>query len=115
MYRVDSASNVLFDFEMSDRLRYAAWEGDLREVRRLIEEEGVNPNERGLLVQTALELSCVQRHLNVVKHLIEEQHCNPNYSYVMHTPLHYACGRDYYYSSSSSILEAAAAAADLMW
>ena len=103
MYRVDSASNVVF--EMSDRLVGAAWEGDLREVRRLIEEEGVNPNKRDLLGHSALEVSCAQRHLNVVKYLIEEQHCDPNHSNIYHrgsTPLHYACGRDYGSSNSSS-------------
>ena len=112
MYRVDSASNIVF--EMSLRLLYkAAWQGNLREVRRLIEEEGVNPNESDLRGQTALELSCAQRHLNVVKYLIEEQHCDPNHSNIYHTPLHYACGRKYYYyyyyvsssSSSSSSLD----------
>ena len=103
MYRVDSASNVVF--EMSDRLVNAAWEGNLHEVRRLIEEEGVNPNGRYLLGRTALETSCARCYLNVVKYLIEEQHCDPNDSYVIDTPLHYACGRlfsDYFGSSSSS-------------
>ena len=100
VYRVDSASNVVF--EMSDRLRGAAWEGNLREVRRLIEEEGVNPSGRDWWGQTALGLSCARCHLNVVKYLIEEQHCDPNESNIYHTPLHYACGRDYYYFGSSS-------------
>ena len=100
MYRVDSASNVVF--EMSDRLVGAAWEGNLHEVRRLIEEEGEDPNGRDWWGQTALELSCARCYLDVVKYLIEEQHCDPNYSYIYNTPLHYACGRDYYYYSSSS-------------
>ena len=100
VYRVDSASNVVF--EMSDRLVSAAWEGDLREVRRLLEEEGEDPNERDVLGRTTLELSCAQRHLNVVKYLIEEQHCDPNESNIYHTPLHYACGREYDYLRSSS-------------
>ena len=109
MYRVVSASNVVF--EMSDCLLDAAWEGNLREVRRLIEEEGVNPNGRDWMRQTVLEMSCAQRHLNVVKYLIEEQHCDPNGSNIYDTPLHYACGLDCFYfarsssSSSSSSLD----------
>ena len=98
-YRVDSVSNIVF--EMSARLVNATWEGNLREVRRLIEEEGEDPNERDWREQTALETSCARCHLNVVKYLIEEQHCNPNDSY-KYTPLHYACGWEYYYFGSSS-------------
>ena len=91
---------------MSDHLLDAAWEGNLREVRRLIEEKGEDPNKRGSLGRTALEasveVSCARYHLNVVKYLIEEQHCDPSHFLNFHTPLHYACGRDYYYLRSSS-------------
>ena len=104
MYRVDSASNIVF--EMSDRLIGAAWQGNLREVRRLIEEKGVSPNGRDRWGRNALEASCAQRHLNVVKYLIEEQHCDPNdESNIYHTPLHCACGRDFYYFGTSSSLD----------
>ena len=75
---------------MSDRLLFkAAWQGNLHEVRRLIEEEEVNPNERDWRGRTTLEVSCARCHLNVVKYLIEEQHCDPNESYCRRTPLHY--------------------------
>ena len=87
---------------MSYRLRGAAWEGNLCEVRRLIEEKGENPNWRDLLGGTALEAACARCHLNVVKYLVEEQHCDPNESYCRRTPLHCACGRDYDYFGSSS-------------
>ena len=79
---------------MSDRLRDAVWEGNLLEVRRLIEDEGEDPHKRDRWGRTALELSCTQCDLNLVKCLIEEQNCDPN-SVDEHDciPLHYSCGR----------------------
>ena len=63
---------------MSDRLRLAAEEGNLQEVRRLVEEEGEDP-ERSVGVQgwTPLHHSAIDGHLQVVRYLIEEQHCDP--------------------------------------
>ena len=80
--------------KMSDRLRDAVWEGNLLEVRRLIEDEGDDPHKRDRWGRTALELSCTLYHLNLVKYLIEEQNCDPN-SVDEHDciPLHYSCSR----------------------
>ena len=65
---------------MSDRLCLAAWVGSLKEVRRLVEEEGEDP-ERGeglhARIPLALHWSAIRGHLQVVRYLIEEQHCNP--------------------------------------
>ena len=79
---------------MSDRLRDAVWEGNLLEVRRLIEDEGDDPHKRDRWGRTALGLSCTRCDLNLVKYLIEEQNCDPN-SVDEHDciPLHYSCGR----------------------
>ena len=97
---------------MSDRLFDATWQGNLHEVRRLIEEEGVDPNGKDSLGQTALEVACVRHCLNVVKYLIEEQNCDPNRGYFFRdSPLHSACDSWFFrrvgertcYSSSSDI------------
>ena len=89
----------IFVFEMSDHLVDAAWEGNLREVRRLIEEEGEDPNKRDSQGQTALEASCARCHLNVLKYLIEEQQCRV-YGY---NSLCCACGRRIYRRFESTI------------
>ena len=59
---------------------YAAKVGDLQEVRRLVEEEGVDPKEEvqaDILDLTPLHWSAGDGHLQVVRYLIEEQHCDP--------------------------------------
>ena len=95
-------SNIVF--EMSDRLIDAAWEGNLREVRRLIEEEGEAPDGIDWWGQP-LEASCARCHLHVVKYLIEKQHSDLSrlsrsaWGYV-YSPLHCACGSwTYHYST----------------
>ena len=77
---------------MSDRLRLAAKEGNLQEVRRLVEEEGENPKRGvGVLGWTPLHRSAIGGHLRVMRYLIEEQHCNPKcVAKDGWTPLHYA-------------------------
>ena len=73
---------------MSDRLCSAALEGDLQRVRRLVEEEGVDP-KRGVWGCTPLHYSAAGGRLQVVKYLIEEQHCDPKCVNEMRpTPLH---------------------------
>ena len=63
---------------MSDRLRIAAWKGNLQEVRRLVEEEGEDPKRgEGGGGSTPLHYSARRGHLQVVRYLIEEQHCDP--------------------------------------
>ena len=63
---------------MSDRLCSAAWDGDLQEVRRLVEEEGEDPKRCvGVWGWTPLQHSAICGHLQVVRYLIEEQHCDP--------------------------------------
>ena len=64
--------------QMGDRLRSTTWEGNLQEVRRLVEEEGVDP-KRGVGVhgRTPLHSSALNGHLQVMRYLIEEQHCDP--------------------------------------
>ena len=63
---------------MSDRLCYATLDGDLQEVRRLVEEEGEDPKRvEGVYGWTPLHRSTVGGHLQVVRYLIEEQHCDP--------------------------------------
>ena len=77
---------------MSDRLGLAAWEGNLQEVRRLVEEEGEDPERGvGLYGWIPLHHSAGGGHLQVVRYLIEEQHCNPKCvdEYGV-TPLHYS-------------------------
>ena len=80
---------------MADRLSISATRGDLQEVRRLIEEEGVNPTTRATLNGlTPLHLSCQNGRLQVVRYLIEEQHCDPKcVDKDGRTLLHYACDR----------------------
>ena len=78
---------------MSERLCCAVWEGNLYEVRRLIESEGVDPHGRDWWGRTALEISCAHYHLNLVRYLVEEQSCDPNsVNRREHTPLYCACG-----------------------
>ena len=80
---------------MSDRLLDAAWKGYLQEVRRLVEEEGVDPKgdedvwARG--AGTPLHASADRGHLQVMRYLIEEQHCDPKcVDEAGWTPLHYS-------------------------
>ena len=56
----------------------AALDGNLREVRRLVEEEGEDP-KRGVGGdrETPLHYSARGGHLQVVRYLIEERHCDP--------------------------------------
>ena len=77
---------------MSSRLLSAAREGDLQEVRWLVEEEGVDP-KRGVGVwgTAPLHRSARGGHLQVVRYLIEEQHCDPKcVDEDGWTPLHYS-------------------------
>ena len=60
---------------ISARLCLAAWEGDSQEVRRLVEEVGVDP--KGVHGSIPLHSSASTGYLQVVKYLIEEQHCDP--------------------------------------
>ena len=63
---------------MSYRLSFAAGEGNLQEVRRLVEEEGEDPKrDVGVYGLTPLDYSASGGHLQVVRYLIEEQHCDP--------------------------------------
>ena len=79
---------------MSDRLalRSAACDGDLQEVRRLLEEEGEDPEQcLGMFGNgwTPLHYSARGGHLQVVRYLIEEQHCDPKCMDIHgRTPLH---------------------------
>ena len=59
-------------------LHRAALDGNLREIRQLVEEEGEDP-KRGVGVGrwTPLHRSADRGHLQVVTYLIEEQHCDP--------------------------------------
>ena len=76
-------------------LYLAASDGDLQEVRRLVEEEGEDPKRcGGVTGQTPLHSSACYSHLQVVRYLVEEQHCDPNC--VMkdgETPLHCSADR----------------------
>ena len=77
---------------MSDRLCFAAEEGNLQKVRRLVEEKGEDPTRGvgvlgwtplhrsaigGHLQVVPLHGSAIGGHLQVVRYLIEEQHCDP--------------------------------------
>ena len=71
---------------MSDRLSTAAWDGNLRKVRRLVEEEGVDPKQ-----WVPLHRSAGGGHLHVMKYLIEEQKCDPKcVDKYGKTPVHWA-------------------------
>ena len=77
---------------MSDRFVSALEDGNLQEVRWLVEEEGEDPKRGvGLFGSTPLQYSAVGGHLQVVRYLIEEQHCDPKrvdkYGW---TPLHFS-------------------------
>ena len=77
---------------MSFRLLLAAEEGDLQEVRRLVEEEGEDPE--GVIGLTPLHRSAIGGHLQVMRYLIEEQHCNPKcVDKCGVTPLHHSARR----------------------
>ena len=80
---------------MSDRMVSAARKGNLQEVRRLVEEEGVDPKQRvrGTFGETPLLWSANSGHLQVMQYLIEEQHCDPRrVDEDGRTPLHYSAG-----------------------
>ena len=82
--------------EMSDYLcPRSKWADSLQEVRRLVDEEGVNPWKCFCKLNgftTPLHHFCARGNLHVVKYLIEEKHCNPNIlDGQWCTPLQYAC------------------------
>ena len=66
---------------MSERYRLcsAALQGDLREARRLVEEEGEDPQlsmEYEGRFWSPVHGSCIGGHLDVLKYFIEERHCS---------------------------------------
>ena len=78
---------------MSDYLcPRSRWADSLQEVRRLVDEEGVNPWKCFCTFATPLHHYCAHGNLGVVKYLIEEKGCDPDsWDGKLRTPLHYAC------------------------
>ena len=82
---------------MSDRLSLlllAAERGDIQDIRRLIEQDGVDPctGSEDSFRPNVLHLSCLKNPLRVVKYLIETVNCDPVcVDEAGCTPLHYAC------------------------
>ena len=63
---------------MSWHLVLAVLDGDLQEVRRLVEEEGEDPKGgEDWNGRTPLHHSAIGGHLQVVRYFIEQQHCDP--------------------------------------
>ena len=77
---------------MSDRLISASFEGNLQEVRWLLEEKGIDPKQcLDALGRTPLHHSAQRGHLHLMRYLIEEQHCDPKgVDEDGRTPLHWA-------------------------
>mmetsp|Transcript_16414 Transcript_16414/g.24308 ORF Transcript_16414/g.24308 Transcript_16414/m.24308 type:complete len:160 (-) Transcript_16414:190-669(-) len=77
-------------------LRYlfldAATVGDVDEVRRLVDEEGVDPSCQDPDGWCALRAACKNQHLDIVRYLVEEAqvdaHAVDGYGW---TALHHAC------------------------
>ena len=63
--------------DSNDSIHRAALMGQLDELKRLIEDENLNPNERDKNGDTTLHCAAQCGHLNVLKYLIEEIGLNP--------------------------------------
>eukprot|EP00542_Grammatophora_oceanica_P001237 CAMPEP_0194066218 /NCGR_PEP_ID=MMETSP0009_2-20130614/85898_1 /TAXON_ID=210454 /ORGANISM="Grammatophora oceanica, Strain CCMP 410" /LENGTH=627 /DNA_ID=CAMNT_0038719147 /DNA_START=68 /DNA_END=1950 /DNA_ORIENTATION=+ len=80
-------------------LRYlfldAATVGDVDEVRRLVDEEGVDPSCQDPDGWCALRAACKNQHLDIVRYLVEEAQVDAHNNALDQrgwTALHYVCG-----------------------
>jgi ankyrin repeat protein len=67
--------------------------GNIIDIKRMIEEENLNPMASTIQRQNPLHIACENGHIQVVKYLIENGYVDVNYTtlYKGRTPLHYAC------------------------
>ena len=94
-------------------LHWASQHGNLRFVKLLVENCGVDPGPTllGGHEETPLHLAAVEGHLEVVKYLIEEARCHPDSRArgFRRPPITYACGistiPDYHYSDDARALD----------
>ena len=73
-------------------LHYAAFHGNFKVVRRLIEEHGCIPHSVDVNNYTPLHYACCGGHNDIVKYLVNEQNCNPSAKgHERNRPLHFTC------------------------
>ena len=77
---------------VDSRLHKASLNGNLQEVKRLMEEEHLNPLQRvGKTASNALHYAAAQGHIDVLRYFIEDRGCNAAcVDQDGWTPLHYA-------------------------
>ena len=75
---------------MDKELLHASRNGDLSEVKRLVEVQHVNPNAFGALSTTPLHLASEYGHLDIVRYLVEERECDTEPNNFFPAPLHLA-------------------------
>lgn len=91
-----SSSDESSDLQLSKQLLRASKDGDLAEVKRLVEVEHVDPNSNMCVDEegartTPLHLASGYGHLNIVRYFVEERNCDVECrDEEENTPLHYA-------------------------
>eukprot|EP00761_Pharyngomonas_kirbyi_P012502 gb/GECH01012529.1/.p1 GENE.gb/GECH01012529.1/~~gb/GECH01012529.1/.p1 ORF type:complete len:128 (+),score=31.10 gb/GECH01012529.1/:1-384(+) len=80
------------------QIQNAAYDGNLQEVKRLVNDEGTPVNQReGIfgLDRTALHTACEAGHFDVVQYLLTHNDIDINVQDARKkTPLHYACEKN---------------------
>lgn len=101
MYILDRGLGDIFsskdgDSNTGNKLVDASANGNLQEVKRLTEEEQLDPEQGvGKNEVNALHEAAVTGHLDVLRYFIEERGCNAACMSVGGTPLHYAAMKNH--------------------